>query len=225
MKTILCFFLLLTVQTVSAQLYSRAGGTMVYDSDYDITWLADANYAKTSNYDTQPGVQLSNPFNNGPWDGRMTFDEANQWANNLVYGGFSDWRLPSAVRTTTGALPAAGSWNNTNDSELAHMTDLVMSNPTINLFYNLQTTMYWSQNASVLYNDRAWMTFIGYNTNTGNYFMNYDVYEQTKTIGSTYAWAVRSGDVAAVPLPFASWFFAPALAWLVSFIRFKPGKI
>ena len=31
--------------TADAALVSRAGGTMVYDSDRDITWLADANYA------------------------------------------------------------------------------------------------------------------------------------------------------------------------------------
>ncbi len=63
-----------------AGLISRPGG-MVYDSDLDITWLADANYAMTSLYDA---------------DGLMDWDSANTWANDLVYGGFSDWRLPTA---------------------------------------------------------------------------------------------------------------------------------
>ena len=34
----------------NAALYSRAGGTMVYDDVLKITWLADWNYAATSGY-------------------------------------------------------------------------------------------------------------------------------------------------------------------------------
>jgi hypothetical protein len=53
---------------------------MLYDDVHNITWLQDANYAKTSGYDG---------------DGRMTWSAAKTWADNLVYGGFSDWRLAS----------------------------------------------------------------------------------------------------------------------------------
>lgn len=60
-----------------AALIDRGGG-MIYDTDLNITWLADANYAKTSGYDA---------------DGAMTWAAANTWASSLVYGGFSDWRL------------------------------------------------------------------------------------------------------------------------------------
>ncbi len=38
---------------------------MLYDDVLDVTWLQDANYAKTSNYDL---------------DGRMDFTAANTWA-------------------------------------------------------------------------------------------------------------------------------------------------
>ncbi len=41
---------------------------MVYDDVLDITWLADANYAQTSGYDS---------------DGRMNFSAANTWAAGL----------------------------------------------------------------------------------------------------------------------------------------------
>jgi len=55
---------------------------MIYDSDQDLTWLQDANYAATSGYDTY---------------GRMTWGNAMTWADDLSYGGFEDWRLPTIV--------------------------------------------------------------------------------------------------------------------------------
>ena len=65
----------------NALLYDRGGG-LIYDSDQNITWLQDANYAKTSGYDS---------------DGRMTWDNAVAWANQLEYQGYKDWRLPTTV--------------------------------------------------------------------------------------------------------------------------------
>ena len=66
------------VPQAQAALVDRGGG-MLYDTVLNVTWLQDANYAKTSNYDA---------------DGRMTWTQANTWANNLNYGGYSSgWRL------------------------------------------------------------------------------------------------------------------------------------
>jgi len=59
-----------------ASLISRLGGTAVYDTDLDITWLADANA-----------------------NGLMTWANANTWAANLMVGGFTDWRLPTALNS------------------------------------------------------------------------------------------------------------------------------
>lgn len=68
-----------------AELIDRGGG-LLYDSVLNVTWLQDASYARTSGYDA---------------DGRMTWDEANAWAANLVYHDsvrnydYTDWRLPT----------------------------------------------------------------------------------------------------------------------------------
>ena len=62
-----------------AVLINRGGG-MIYSTDLNVTWLQDANYAKTSGYDA---------------DGLMTWDEAMNWAANLSYAGYDDWRLPN----------------------------------------------------------------------------------------------------------------------------------
>jgi hypothetical protein len=69
----------LLVPVARAALVDRGGG-MLYDTVLDVTWLADANFARTSGHDA---------------DGRMTLAAARDWVDNLAYGGFSDWRLPS----------------------------------------------------------------------------------------------------------------------------------
>ena len=71
----------------SVGLHSRANGTMVYDSNLNITWLADTNYAATQ-YEQSCGDL-------GTKNGKMTWTQATKWAQDLVYGGFSDWRLPT----------------------------------------------------------------------------------------------------------------------------------
>ena len=51
-----------------AALYDRGNG-MIYDDVLDITWLQDANYAKSSGYDS---------------DGLMSWAEANAWASRSI---------------------------------------------------------------------------------------------------------------------------------------------
>ena len=104
-----------------AGLESRAGGTMLYDNVLKITWLADANYAKTSGYDA---------------DGRMNWSVANSWAANLLYGGYDDWRLPTGSGPCAAGSPCA-------HSEMGHM---YFSN-NLALVTNLQSDVYWSGTA------------------------------------------------------------------------------
>jgi len=62
-----------------AALIDRGNG-MVYDTVLNVTWLQDVMYARTSGADA---------------DGVFNYQNANAWANGLVYGGFDDWRLPT----------------------------------------------------------------------------------------------------------------------------------
>jgi hypothetical protein len=55
-----------------------------YDTDLDITWLADASYSKTSGYDS---------------DGFMYWGQAENWVAGLNYNGITGWRLPTMVDT------------------------------------------------------------------------------------------------------------------------------
>ena len=181
----------LSVATLSAQagLVARPGG-MVYDTVQNITWL--------QNWNT---------------NGLMDWTTANNWANNLVYGGFDDWRLPTTNTTVSsncsansnpgGGFPPAYSGYNCTGSEMGHMfynefgatagqSILAGSNAAnLALFTNVQSGTYWSGTEYAPNPDNAW----NFNTDNGN--QNND-----DKNNALYAVAVRPGDVAAsVPEP------------------------
>ena len=59
----------LAAPLANAALIDRGGG-LIYDTDRDITWLQDANYAQTSGYDG---------------DGLMNWSAATAWADSDPY--------------------------------------------------------------------------------------------------------------------------------------------
>ena len=61
---------LLGCDLVGASLVNRGGG-LIYDTALNITWLQDANFAKSSAYSV---------------DGLMTWADAMSWVSNLNYG-------------------------------------------------------------------------------------------------------------------------------------------
>ncbi|MFM8333253.1 MAG: DUF1566 domain-containing protein [Candidatus Methylumidiphilus sp.] len=201
--------------TASASLETRPGG-MVYDTNLNITWLQDANYAQTSGYDA---------------DGLMDWNTAMTWAANLVYGGYDDWRLPtvSPINGTSfqygfsnNGSTDAGYGNTSPASELAYMYYVNLGNlgyctpngggsggcvaqpgwglTNVGPFTNLQSSVYWSGTEFAPF-PYAW----DFNTGVGNPNLDYKN-------NAFYGWAVRSGDVAAVPLPAAVWLFGSALS-------------
>lgn len=91
-RILLSGLVILASNAARATLIDRGGG-MIYDTDLNITWLADANYAKTSGYDA---------------DGLMTWAAANAWAQNLTYGGYTDWRLPKTLEPDPTCVAVSG---------------------------------------------------------------------------------------------------------------------
>lgn len=218
MKTLWAFLLgcLVALGNAQAALYDRGNG-MIYDDVLNVTWLQDANYAKTSGYDQ---------------DGLMDWRQANLWAANLNYGGLNDWRLPAALDLN---LPGCD-WSfggtdcgfnvktsdNSSFGELAFMFYVTLGNKAYfdssgvpqsgiglvddsnnqydeSLFINLQSLIYWTgtelssgANLPWFYNttDFAWafQTMDGQQNVTGKF-------------SEFYAWAVRDGDVASIPEP------------------------
>ena len=149
------------------------GNRLIYDTDFDITW-----YDYTNAYNT--------------WDNQVA------WAGALSvnFGGdiFDDWRLPTALNFEDPFGPDSG--YDVTGSEMGHLyyTELdidgggSLNNP--DNFQNLISLVYWSGTEYSARTDFAW------------YFYLPDGYQGTDFKNRNfYALAVRSGDVAAAPVP------------------------
>jgi len=179
--------LTLSAASVDAALLSRLGGLAVYDTDLDITWLADSNAGAGSAFDDGTGNA----------DGFMTWNSAIAWAASLNVGGFNDWRLPTLINSGGGA-PCTSL--NCTDIELGHLfydelggtagnSIFTSSDPDLALF-TLTTGAYWSDVEPAGNPSNAF--FFG--------FVNGAQFETPKGV-TARAWAVRDGDVGTVPEP------------------------
>lgn len=189
MKTLSTLFLLLTSSVaISLPAHSALQGRdldgnastieAVYDDVLKITWLADANLAKTSGYSK---------------DGRMPWSSAMAWADKLEYYGYKNWRLPKAD-------PSCGK-NKTNCllNELGALYYLGLGgkaagdlsathNANYNLFVNIQTisggigTYFTSTPEANAPNAWAFHMETGYQ-------------RLISKSGANYAWPVHDGDI------------------------------
>lgn len=180
----------LTAGAASATLIDR-GDLLVYDTDLDITWLADPNYAFNSGSDP---------------NGLMTWQEANQWAGQLSYAGFTEWRLPVTPEIDPNCtyLNAAQnkSWGQScSGSEMGHLyfietqTDTNgwhIRNPNTDLFLPLVSSeKYWSssEDSTNIFGHTAYV------------FAFFNGFQSIQGKNSNYAaWAVHDGDIGA-PIP------------------------
>ena len=126
-----------------AELINRGtydGVMLIYDSVQRITWLGDANWAKTSGFDP---------------DGEITWAEARAWAGRLTIGGFSDWRLPI---TSDETCKGTGCTN----SEMGHLFGVEgVSSTNPGPFLNVQERQYWSSRSDSSEPDLAWYVHFG----------------------------------------------------------------
>ena len=136
-------------------------------------------------------------------DGKMNWATAVAWANNLDYAGYTDWVLPTQAQLSTQF--------STNLGEAAGSSITASHNDSYNLLTNVQSYAYWSGSQYAPYpDDVAW------------FFDTTDGYQFNDVKNAQYhAWAVRPGDVAAVPVPGAFWLFGSALVGLMGLKRRK----
>lgn len=191
-----------------------------YDTELNITWLANANLAASNAF----GVLGINP------DGSMSWDVSQSWIaamNTNNYLGFSDWRLPITGPVNGIAINDTFSYDGSTDnaynvsapgtlyagskgSEMAYLFFNELSGksyctptptcpqPGYGLgntgpFDNIQakdsSALYWS--------DTEYMNLGPYNAWAFTFYSGGQGYGGKP--GPFYAWAVRPGDVAAVP--------------------------
>ncbi|MHB8741525.1 MAG: hypothetical protein ACYC9L_00215 [Sulfuricaulis sp.] len=238
------FVAVLGASSVSnAALVSRLGGLAYYDTVLNITWLADANAAVGSTYDTyMPGTGL------------MTWSQANTWAAGLTVDGVTGWRLPTVNPVNGSSFNPGWSYNGSTDygfnvsapgtiyagstgSEMAYLFYNTLGNKAdcstagicpqpgggltnTGPFSNVQFG-YWS--ASLYGSGYAWDFNFNDNGpsdqpgsfNAGEQAVSNEAYPNLP------AWAVHSGDVgmSTVPVPAAVWLFGSGLLGLIGVTR------
>ncbi|MEI7466273.1 MAG: hypothetical protein WCJ87_13080, partial [Burkholderiales bacterium] len=212
------------VPQAQALLVDRGSG-MLYDTALNVTWLQDANYAKTSGYCNAPG----NCSNAQGRVGAMTWTQANAWANNLNYGGYSSgWRLArnTPVNGTQSGWnytwSASGStdvgYNITSNSELGYMYYV---NLELKGFFNPDKsersdygifgngTFGGQNNVGLVRNLQSYVYWSGTayppspDRDAWGFHTSIGFQDSDPQRSGYFAWAVRDGDVtvAAVPVP------------------------
>ncbi|HET7315198.1 PEP-CTERM sorting domain-containing protein [Salinisphaera sp.] len=185
---------------------ATSGGTdyqAYYDSETDLTWLADANA-----------------------NGAMSWTAANAWARDLTIGGVSDWRLPKTLQPDPSCAQQFGGQSlgtGCTGSEMGKLFYDVLGgtanrsidavhNDNYAKFTNIFSDFYWSGTSLAGADDYAWLFDFGYGAQDIN----------TKS-AALHAWAVHPGNVAGpstptVPEPQSLWLVAlgliTALLWL-----------
>lgn len=176
---------LLSAAPASAELQLRANGSMVYDTATNLTWITDASLG-----------------------GLRTQADALSWAQTLDFGGFADWRLPTVTPVNGIALNLdyaedgstdIGLNNAGRNTELGHLFHVSLGNSSAGLVNTGPFTgladpadpfgpVFWTGTAT----EPGWAL---------SFFMGMGAQEALATDTLGRAWAVRVGDVAAVPEP------------------------
>ena len=214
------------------------GGGMIYDTDRNITWVSDADLFGTMRA-ADPGLvariiqhvpTLSNgrtthtlstsDFASSPVGinrGLMTWWGATAFAQDLVFGGFDDWRLPTSMQPDRGCSQQIHLNSNDTDisqgtgctgSELGHLfydelggsanVPLSVSHGgAYGLFSNVRNDD-WTGTPLLVPSagDAAWF----FTTSDGRQQFAATGNER-ESGGFSYAWIVRSGDVLAGVTP------------------------
>ena len=166
-----------------------------YDTDLDITWLADANYAKTSGYNTY---------------GIMFWAEANTWAANLSFTDgvnvYDNWRLPTTLQPDASCEMESEYGYGCTGSEMGHLfyselggtagqSILASNDSDLTKFTNLQPYTYWSATEHSTYTGFARIFDFG----DGSQASSVKDHGGLSLAMSAHALAVSPGDVGAVP--------------------------
>ncbi len=143
----------------------------VYDTDLNITWLRDWNYAQTTGHDA---------------DGRMSWGDALAWASGLNVGNFSGWRLPIADTICGNDSCIDSELGHVVFTELGNMAGLANTAP----FENMDSNFYWTSSEYAPDILGAWVYSTGFGLQMG-----------VEKSMEMFAVAVRDGDVAAASVP------------------------
>ena len=216
----------LIILSANAALIDRGGG-MIYDDQLKITWLQNANYAAKQYKDTDG--------REGSENGKMTWEDARDWAKNLSYEDYNDWRLPEAklmnsdryCRANDGSCDMG--YNNTT-GELGHMFynnleylgSVDVNGKALESGYGVQKDVKNVASVSIenLQSGPYWLSDEHHSGSVAWKFRTDIGWQGISNMSlKHYSWAVRAGDVQPVPVPEAAWLFGMGLISLVGMKR------
>jgi hypothetical protein len=204
---VFCIVSLSANASLVGRLPLTSGGTdyqAAYDDVLDITWVTNASLS-----------------------GLNTWDNQVAWASGLDYLGFDDWRLASM--SVAAGLPT-GTASSVIDCSTA--TELACRDNELGYMFHHNMGGVRGDNKTgnqtvdgVLLTD-VWFEYWS-GTSVGRLgawrFVFIDGFQNGafRADPTLYGWAVRSGDVSAVPVPAAVWLFGSGLIGLVGLARRK----
>lgn len=206
---------------LQAALIDRGSG-LIYDTDLDITWMQDVNYVSTLGWPS--------------WgNGRVSHSSAVQFVDQLDFGGFTNWRLPTGqVMDSTCNENFIASYDhgfNCSGGELGHLyfeelgnlaADDENGNPRQNVgmenlgpFTNFPDGVdsYWTSTFLPGHSDTVFI----FDIHNGNSDLSLD-YNRHRV------WAVHDGDIASVPEPPALVLLSTGLIGLLAIRLRRPGR-
>jgi hypothetical protein len=157
------------------------------------------NFSNAYNGTTDVGYNISAPGTT--YAGSLASEMARLFYHELGNNGLCD---PAASTASFCASPQPG-W------------DVINSGP----FSNVQSGSYVDPDWGVVYKGFYWLG-LEYPLNTAaamHFSFGTGSQGATDKLATYYVWAVRTGDVSAVPAPTAFWLFASGLAGLIGFAR------
>jgi len=182
------------VATANAALISRLSGAAVYDTDLDITWLANANLAQTNTFSVS-GINAGT--------GAMSWTTAQSWidAMNVAnYLGFNDWRRPVTLNPDLSCSQANATGSGCTGSEMGHLFYVELggtagrnittsTDPDLALFSNIRAVY------------ASGTEFTPSPTNAWEFAFNGGFQSAASKGTARFVWPVRSGDVTPIPEP------------------------
>lgn len=211
----------LAAGSAQAALHDRGGG-LIYDDVLNVTWLQDTAYSRTSGYNNDSPMDW---YQANAWANGLVYGGFDDWRlpRTLPLNGTSYQNIPRQFTDFAGTTDSG--YNNTSiSSELGYMffvnlknkaaydvsgapTGCYPSSLTNKCFQNLSFIDVESGNTISFLNARQnYWSESEFNENgydLGFYFATYNGFQAIAGKGSIAidAWAVRDGDVAAIPEP------------------------
>lgn len=210
------YYLGIAMLTLSATsegaLLSRLNGLAYYDTELDITWLADTNLVTNNPLNIATSAYATEDGKTQQWFAQYMVGELNE--HN--YLGSNNWRLPqtgpingvnynfsgpSGVNDWGTNLTAPGTpYEGSTINEMAHLFYNTLGNTTSGLtnsgpFSNLDTNGYYITGTSFLYQGYNRHFVFSFDNGAQWHYYNNVSYE------AGFVWAVHEGDVTMVPIP------------------------